>query len=168
MANPIVPNLDGSNPGPASISTLNTQLIAAPQAGSNINYSGVTQGTNALRLLAVARNVSLATTGDAAVMPIINSSSWAPATVVFANGQVSGVQGTIAAAAVGMFTAAAAGGTALRANATLATNSAAGSSIVGATAVVNLAYTGSYVYLNVGTALAASTVDVFLYGYDQS
>lgn len=168
MANPIVPNLDGSNPGPASISTLNTQILTAPQAGSNANFgSGVTQGSNALRLIAVARAVNLATTGDT-LMPIINSTSWAPATIVIANGQVSGAQASVASASLGVFTAAAAGGTALRAAGALTNNSAAGSSIVAASAVVNLAYTTSYLYVNVGTALANATCDIFCYGYDES
>ena len=169
MANPVVPNIDGSNPGPAGISTINTQLLTAAQAGSNANFgSGVPQGANALRLIAVARGVSLATTGDVAVMPIINSISWAPATVVFANGQVNGVQGSIATASVGVFTGAASTGSTLKTQAALASNSAAGSSIVAATAIVNLAFTGSYVYLNCGTALAGATVDCFLYAYDES
>jgi hypothetical protein len=134
----------------------------------NTNVKPVEVLTNAYRLLGVARGVNLNATGDAAVMPIINASSWAPALIVTSNGQVSGVAGTIATAAIGVFTAAAAGGSAIKANATLANNSAAGSAIALATTIANLAFTGSQVFINVGTALANATVDVFLYGYDIS
>lgn len=126
--------------------------------------------TNALRLIAVARGVNLAQTGDTP-MPVINTALFAPATVVIANGQVSGVPGSVATAQLGVFTAAAAGGTALRGAGALTNNSAAGSSIVAASAVVNLAYTVAAVpnlYVNVSTALANATCDVFVYGYDQT
>ena len=116
----------------------------------------------------MARGVSLANTGDAADMPIINASSYAPALIETSNGQVSGVAGSIATAAIGVFTAAAAGGSAIKANATLANNSAAGSAIALATTIANLGFTGQTLYINVGTALANATVDVFLYGYDIS
>jgi hypothetical protein len=156
------------NPGPATTQTPNSQATLTPV---NTLQKPVEIGTNALRLIAVARNVNLAATGDAAVMPVINCAAYAPATIVVANGQVSGVQGSIATASIGIFTAAAGGGTALKAQAALASNSAAGSSIVAASAVVNLAYLNTVVpnlYVNVGTALANATCDVFVYGYDQS
>ena len=154
------------NPGPAVTSTSSQLAVLTP-----VNALGPTvpgQGGNAYRLLAVGRGINLASTGDAAFLPIINASSWAPALIVTSNGQVSGVAGSIATAALGVFTAAAAGGSAIKANATLANNSAAGSSIALATTIVNLAYTLSGVYVNVGTALANATVDLFLYGYDVS
>lgn len=152
------------NPGPAINGLPNTVAGFTPV---NTQTNSTPVGTNALRLLAVARSVNLGTTGDT-IMPIINASAWAPATVVVANGQVSGVQGSIATASIGIFTAANSGGTALKTQAALASNTAAGSSIVAASAVVNLAYTGQNVYVNCGTALANATCDVFLYGYDQS
>lgn len=122
--------------------------------------------TNAYRLLGVARGVSLAATGDAATMIIVNAGSYAPALIVTSNGQVSGVAASIATAAIGVFTAAAAGGSAIKANATLANNSAANSAIALATTIANLAFTQQTLFINVGTALANATVDVFLYGYD--
>jgi hypothetical protein len=154
------------NPGPAVTQTSSQLAVLTP-----VNALGPTvpgQGANAYRLLGVARAVSGNSTGDAAIMQIINSSSWDPAVVVTSNGQVSGVAGSIATLALGLFTAAAAGGTAIKSNAALASNSAAGSAIATATTVANLAFTGTVVYVNVGTALAGSTVDVFLYGYDVS
>lgn len=153
------------NPGPATTSTPSNVAVLVP---ANTLNKPVEVGTNGLRLLAVARGVNLAQLGDAAIMPIINAAVWAPATIVVANGQVSGVQGSIASAAIGVFTAPAAGGTAIKANAALASNSAAGSSIAAATATVILAFTAQALYVNVGTALANATCDVFIYGYDQT
>lgn len=146
-------------------STPNSVAVITPV---NAQTSSIPQGTNALRLLGVARAVSGNSTGDAAVINIINSNSWVAASMVTANGQVSGVAGSIATLALGLFTAAAAGGTAIVANAALSNNSAAGRAIVLAASVVNAAQTAQQIYVNVGTALANSTVDVFLYGYDLS
>lgn len=154
------------NPGPAVTSTPSQLAVLTP-----VNTLGPTvpgQGGNAYRLLAVARGVSGNGVGDAAVLNIINSSSWAPALIVTANGQVNGVPGSIATLALGVFTAAAAGGTAIKASAALTNNSAAGSAIVLATTVVTPAQTVQTLFVNVGTALAGSTVDIFLYGYDLS
>lgn len=154
------------NPGPATTQTASQLATMTP-----VNALGPTvpgQAGNALRLLGVARGVSGNATGDAAIMQIINSSSWVAATMVTANGQVSGVAGSIATLALGIFTAAAAGGSAIVANAALSNNSAAGRAIALAASVVNAAQTVQQVYVNVGTALANSTVDIFLYGYDLS
>jgi hypothetical protein len=153
------------NPGPSVTTTQQSVAITTPQ---NANTNSYPQGAFALRLLGVAKGVSGNSTGDAAVMNIINSNSWLPASMVTANGQVSGVPGSIATLALGLFTAAAAGGTAIKSNAALASNSAAGSAIVTATTVTNLAQTAQQIYINVGTALANSTLDVYLYGYDLS
>jgi hypothetical protein len=153
------------NPGPATTTTPNTVAELTPV---NTLQKPVEIGTNALRLLGVARAVSGAQTGDAAVMQIINSGSWLPVNMVTANGQVSGVAGSIATLALGLFTAAAAGGTAIKSSAALGSNSAANSAIVTATTVTAVAQTAQSVYINVGTALANSTLDVFLYGYDLS
>jgi hypothetical protein len=151
--------LQTSNPNSvATLTPVNTQTNPGPQ------------GLNALRLLASIRGVSLAVTGDVAVMPVINSASWSPVTVVTSNGQVSGVAGSIATASLGVFTAAASGGSVIKTQAALASNSAAGSSIAIAAgaAAAALAFTGQSIYVNVGTALANATCDVFIYGYDQT
>jgi hypothetical protein len=153
------------NPGPATTTTPNTVAELTPV---NTLQKPIELGANNLRLLGVARGVSGNATGDAAVMQIINSSSWLPVNMVTSNGQVSGVAGSIATLALGLFTAAAAGGTAIKSSAALGSNSAAGSAIVTATTVVAVAQTAQSVFVNVGTALANSTVDIFLYGYDIS
>jgi hypothetical protein len=154
------------NPGPAT-----TQTISQAAAMTPVNaQASVFPGTagNGYRLLGVARGVSGNSTGDAALLQINNASSWTPSIMVTSNGQVSGVAGSIATLALGLFTAAAAGGTAIKSNAALASNSAANSSIAVATTIANLAYTNQVLYVNIGSALANSTVDVFLYGYDVS
>jgi hypothetical protein len=151
------------NPGPAVTSTASSVAVVTPvNAPTNSNP----QGANAYRLLGSARGVSGSGTGDAATIFIINSAVWAPALIVTANGQVNGVPGSIATLALGVFTAAAAGGTGIKANAALTNNSAAGSAIALATSVVTPAQTAQTLFVNVGTALAGSTVDIFLYGYD--
>lgn len=153
------------NPGPAVTQTQQTVEVQTP-----VNTMGkpVVQGANALRLLAVARAVPLSGTGDVVIMPIINSTAWAATTVVTANGKVAGVAGSIATASIGIFQAPASGGAVVKTQAALASNSTANSSIAIAANVVNLAYTAQSLYINVGTALANATVDVFVYGYDQS
>jgi hypothetical protein len=154
-----------ANPGPASLVTVQSVAVVTPV---NASTNSTPQGSNAYRLLGVARGISLNGTGDTATMPILNASSYAPALIVTSNGQVSGVAGSIATAAIGVFTAAAAGGSAIKANAPLTNNSAANSSIALATTIANLAFTTQTLFINVGTALANATVDVFLYGYDLS
>src|SRR5277367_1287490 len=100
------------NPGPASTSTAATVAVLTPQ---NILGSTVPgQGGNALRLLAVGRAIPLGGTGDIAVLPIINSSSWAVVTFVWTTGLIAGVPGSVAAASVGGWSAAGGTGTALR------------------------------------------------------
>lgn len=154
-----------TNPGLATAQNANTVAVVTPVSTSN---NPVVQGSQALRLLGVAKGVSGNATGDAATMTIINSTSWLPKEMVTANGAVSGVAGSIATLQLGIFTAAAAGGTAIKSNAALASNSAANSAIVTATTIANLAQTAQTLFINVGTALANSTVDIYLYGYDLS
>lgn len=152
------------NPGPASTSNPNTVAGFIPV---NTLNKPVEVLTNALRLLAVARAVPLANTGDAAVMPVINSAAWSAATVVFANGLVSGVPTTVAAAGVGIFTGAASTGTTVRTQGVL-TGQIANASIAAAAASAAVQSTAQNMFVNVGTALANATVDVFVYGYDQT
>lgn len=156
------------NLGPAVTATQNSLAAVSP-----VNIAGSQsppQAGNGYRLLAAARGVNLAGTGDTALLQIINSTSWSPALIVTSNGQVTGVPGSIATAAIGVFTAAAAGGTVIKTAAALTNNSAAGSAIPLATAAATLvlAFTAQSLYVNVNTALAGATVDIFLYGYDLS
>lgn len=152
------------NPGPAITATPNTVAELIPV---NTLQKPVEVGTNALRLLGVARGVSLAVTGDAAVMPVINAAAWSAATVVFANGLVSGVATTVAAAGVGIFTGAGSTGTTVRTQGVL-TGQIASASIAAAAASAAVQSTAQSLFVNVGTALANATVDVFVYGYDQT
>lgn len=152
------------NPGPASTSNPNTVAGFIPV---NTLNKPVEVLTNALRLLAVARAVPLSNTGDAAVVPVINSAAWSAATVVFANGLVSGVATTVAAAGIGIFTGAASTGTTVRTQGVL-TGQIALASIAAAAASAAVQSTAQSMYINVGTALANATVDVFVYGYDQT
>lgn len=152
------------NPGPALTQTPNTVAELIPV---NTPNKPVEVGTNALRLLAVTRGVSLAVTGDAAVMPIVNAAAWSAATVVFANGLVAGVATTVATASVGIFTGAGSTGTTVRTQGVL-TGQIALASIAAAAASAAVQSTAQSLYVNVGTALANATVDVFVYGYDQT
>jgi hypothetical protein len=162
-----------ANPGPATVTTSNTQLAATNQtftSNPTLPYSA-----NALKLLGSARGVSLATTGDAAVIPMNNVGAFSVYQVVVTNAQLSGVSGSIATSQCGLFTAAAAGGTAIVANAANTSNTTApvvNQRTVASTAVYPTAAGTQFgaavpnLYLNVGTALANATCDVFVYGYD--
>jgi len=152
------------NPGPATTQTPNTQAELAPV---NTLQKPVELGTNALRLLAVARSVNLNGTGDT-VMPVINSNSFSVTNIVVTNSQLAGVGGSIATASIGVFTAAAGGGTAIKAQAALASNTSQTvvfQATVASTALL-LPGTTPNLYVNCGTALATATCDVFVYGYD--
>lgn len=154
------------NPGPASTSTVSSLAVYTP-----VNFLGTQnppQGASALRLLGSARAVSVNGTGDAAIIQIINSSSWLPVSMLTANSLLAGVSGSIATAALGLFTAAAAGGTAIKSSAALAGNTSQTAAVVVATTVTAVSQTVQNVYVNVGTAVATGTVDIFLYGYDLS
>lgn len=153
------------NPGPAVTQTTQTVEVQTPV---NTNRNPVVQGSNALRLLAVLKGMSLSGTGDVARIPIINASAWAPATVAFTNGLVNGVSASVAAASLGIFTAPAAGGAAIRAAgvltgqtaSTVFTNTASGQAAV--------AQTAQELIVNQTVAVAGGTVDVYIFGYDLS
>ena len=137
-----------ANPGPASVSTIHPQNVLTNQA---------------IRLLAVVTGVNVNATGDQAVLPIINSSNYSIANVVFTNASVS-----LSSAAAGLFTAPTAGGTGVVANAAL--SALTGPTVVSQRTVASTAIqSGQNLYLNVGTAQgAAATMDVYVYGYDFS
>jgi hypothetical protein len=137
-----------ANPGP------NVQL------GSNSQNPSITQ---CLRLLGVARGVNVNATGDQAVIPIFNATTYSVSNVIFTNASTS-----LTTALAGLFNAPGAGGTAIVANAAL--SALTGSTVVSQRTVASTAaQTGDYLYLNVGTAQgAAATMDVYIYGYDFS
>jgi hypothetical protein len=147
------------NPGPAQTQTPNTVAELIPV---NTLQKPVEVGANDNRLLAVARAVNVNALGDAAVMPVINAATYAVTAVLFANSSIS-----LTTAAAGLFTAPAAGGTAIVANAAL--SALTGPTVVSSRTVTNgtVIFSGQSLYLNVGTAQgAAATMDVFIYGYD--
>ena len=134
-----------ANPGPASTTSTHPSGLATNQA---------------IRLLASAQGVNVNSTADTA-MPIINSSRWSVSNVVFTNASIS-----LTTATAGVFTAPAAGGTGIVADAALSGLTAA-SVVSQRTVASTAAQTGDYLYLDVGTAQgAAATMDVFVYGYD--
>lgn len=154
------------NPGPAVTSTPNSVAVVTP-VNTQVNPSP--QGSNALRLLGSARSVNLAVTGDTLV-PIINASSYSVSNIVVTNAQISGAGGSIASASIGVFTAAAGGGTAIKAQAALASNTSQTvffQATVASTAL-QLPNATPNLYINCGTALANATADIFIYGYDAS
>lgn len=167
MAYPLIPNIDGSNPGPASISSVNPQAVLAAQNMPNV--SGVQQGTNGYRLLGLARGVNANQAGDT-LIPIINSQSWVPDVAIWCNASIS-----LTTATAALYTGANKTGTALIAAAT-ALSGLTSSLVVGRPTVVAgtklLAYGltngfTNYIYLNIATAQgAAATFDFFLYGID--
>ena len=134
-----------ANPGPAVTQSSHPQLVGTNQA---------------LRLLAVYQGVNANVTGDT-VLPIINSTSYSVKNVVFTNASIS-----LTTALAGVFTAPAAGGTAIVANAAL--SALTGPTVVSERTVASTAVqTAQNLYVNVGTAQgAAATFDVYVYGYD--
>ena len=154
------------NPGPAVTATANSELVLTP-----INTLGTTnppQAANQLRLLTSFRAVSLSGLGDVALGPIVNSSNWVAATIVVTNGLVNGVSATVAAASLGIFTAANAGGSAIRAAGVLTGQTLANVVTVSAASVLVTSFTVQNLFLNVGVVVAGGTVDIFVYGYDLS
>lgn len=154
------------NPGPAQTLTPNSVLTTIP-VNSQVNSNPVL--TNALRLLGVVRGINLSVTGDT-LLPILNASSYSVANIVVTNAQISGAGGSIATASIGVFTAAAGGGTAIKAQAALASNTSQTvvfQATVASTALI-LPNTTPNLYVNCGTALANATADIFVYGYDLS
>ena len=163
-----------ANPGPSTTTTVNTQAVTAPIQTPLVNTNaGPAQGINARRLIAAARCLNLAATGDQAIIPVINTMYYTVSDVIVANGQVSGVAAAITTAGIGIWTSAAKAGTTVVASVALTTNSAANSvwaatvsTAASATAIVVSQGVNQNLYFNVNTLLAAATCDVFVYGYD--
>lgn len=136
------------NPGPAT--TVTSNFVQPP--------------ANQLRLLAVAKGINVNATGDQAVMQIITANPFSVFQVVMTNASIS-----LTTAAAGVFTAQAAGGTAIVANAAL--SAMTGPTVVSQRTVAATAVQSNVLnlYVNVGTAQGtAATVDCYVYGYDLS
>ena len=151
------------NPGPATTGNANSLAVLIPQ---NTLSGAFPEGANALRMLCAFRGVSLNGLGDAALMPIQNAGTWAAASVIVTNGLVSGASATVATASVGIWTGAAGTGTAIRSAGVLTGQTASTVVTVAAAASAAVALTAQALYLNVATALANATVDIFIIGYD--
>lgn len=136
-----------TNPGPAVTQGGHPQVLSSNQA---------------VRLLASYQGVNANATGDT-VLPLLDSSSYSVKFAVFTNASIS-----LTTAAAGVFTAPAAGGTGIVANAAL--SALTGPTVVSERTVASTAaQTGQNLYVNVGTAQgAAATFDVYVYGYDFS
>ena len=159
------------NPGPATQTTVNTQAVLAPITNPNANSAaGPIQGTNARRLLAVARSVNLGVAANTdTIAPIINSLSYLVEEVWVGNVQVSGAAAAAATAAVGVYTASQQGGTAIVTKAITSTLSSALNQFVSMTVVAAqtiLAQTVTQLYVNVATSFPGATCDVFVFGVD--
>jgi hypothetical protein len=136
-----------SNPGPASTTTSNVQNLSTQQA---------------LRLVAYYKGLSVAAAGDTP-MKIVANADFVPTVVVTVNANV-----TMATATVGIYTAPAAGGTAVLTTAALTGQTSSTFAYVRAATAAAAKVSASPLYANVGTTVATGTVDIFLYGYDVS
>ena len=88
-----------ANPGPSSVTTSNSQLVATNQTFTS--NPTLPYAANAQKLLGSARGVSLAATGDVTTIPINNVGVFSAIGVVVTNSQISGAGGSIATAAFG-------------------------------------------------------------------
>lgn len=139
--------------------------MASPNSVTTIHPSNL--ATNqAIRLLFVATGIPISATGDSTVtLPAQNVTTYNVTAVAItnANKDVSG-------GALAIWTAPAGAGTNIVANATLTSQTTA-SYVTNATVVTATkaaALTAQTLYVNVGTAVAGGTVDIYVYGYDFS
>jgi len=151
------------NPGPAALTTQQTQAVVAPQ---NTALRPAELGFYSRRLLAFARGVSLTGVGDVAILNVINASSYVVTDILVGNA----VGGSAAAANITVNAGAAVTGQNFRAAAVLA-------GVTGPTAIVAqtvlaaalaLIVTNQQLYVNNTVAVAGVTVDIYIYGYDLS
>lgn len=147
------------NLGPAQTLTTATQAEIAPV---NTNQKPVEMGQNNFRLLAVAKGVNANAVADTA-MQIINASQYSVFQVVMTNASTS-----LTTATGGVFTAVAAGGTAIVATAAL--SGLTGPTVVSQRTVASTAVaTAQTLYTRIAVAQGApATLDVYVYGYDLS
>ena len=141
-----------SNPGPAVTSTTHP---------SNLNSQ------QALRVLGVLKGVSTAAAADFAVQ-INNSALYVPVSVVVANANNAGATQSVASVILGVYTAVAKGGSAVLTAAALTSQTTPSYVTISAASNPNTALSSQTVYVNISTAFATATVDVYIYGYDLS
>jgi len=141
-----------ANPGPATTSTTHP---------SNLNSQ------QALRVLAVLKGVSTAAAADFAVQ-INNSSLYVPVSVVVANANNNGATQSVASVNLGIYTAVSKGGSAVLTAAALTSQTTPSYVTISSATNPNTALSAQTVYVNISTAYATATVDVYVYGYDLS
>ena len=144
--------------------------MANPGAASTVSTHPSNLATNqALRLLAVQKAVSLTATGDTPVT-INNATAYVPVSVVLANA-VNGTAtvSSIASVYIGVYNAISQGNStqAILTAATTA-NTTTSYVTVSAASYPALQQTAQTLYVNVATASATGTIDVYVYGYDLS
>lgn len=150
------------NPGPAITSNPNSTAELAPVQTQQIPFP---QGQNGIRLLAAAKGVNCAVSGDVAVTTVINAVRWIPTAVIVAS--QAGQTQTPATAYLGVFTAPAQAAYTVLANAVLTSLAAAAIKYAAAANTTGIT-TDQNIYVNVGTTTASGIVDVLVYGYDLS
>ena len=138
--------------------------MAAPNSQTTI-HPQLINSNQGLRLLAFAQGINLnAGTGAAGdtSMPVINSSTYVVTHCVMTNASIS-----LTNALAGVWTAPAAGGTAVVANAALSGMTTAAYVFLRTIATATAAQTAQTLYFNTGTAQgAAATCDCYVYGFD--
>lgn len=154
------------NPGPAALITPQTEAVLAPQNSSS--SLGLPQGLAALRLIGIIKGLNLSGTGDVATITINNANPWVAVSVAFGNALVSGVSGSVAAANLGIFTAAGATGTTVRTAGVLTGMTGSTVFLTAAAASAAVISTAQTLFVNQTVAVANGTVDVYVYGYDLS
>lgn len=150
------PAITGSANSVATLTPVNTQTNSNPQEA------------NQIRVLASGRGISVNSTGDVGVLPVVNSSRWNVQSVVVSNMTVNA--GTTVAIAICSAPLGAA--VTIVAPVVLSSLVAFGGATVAYRPVVqNVSFvgTGQTIYVNCQTtAGTACTLDVFVLGYDLS
>lgn len=156
-----------TNPGPAVTGNANSVATLVPV---NTQTNSNPEITNALRLLAVGRALSVNATGDIGVLPVINASRWNVQAVIASNLGVNA--GT--SVAISVNSSAASAGTTIVTPIILSGLVAYGGVTVAYRATVantgiTFVGTGQNIYVSCQTtAGTTATLDVFVLGYDLS
>jgi len=135
--------------------------MANPGAATTVSNHPIQLSSNqAIRLIGSAQSVNLNAVGDTTA-PILVSGRVSVAYVLVTNASVS-----LTTAQVAVYTAPAAGGTAVL-SATALSGATTAAKVVNTSASSTDAITGANLYVRNTTAQgAAATADVFIYGYD--
>ena len=142
-----------SNPGPAVTNTTHP---------SNLNSQ------QALRVIGVLKGVSTAAAADFPIQ-INNSALYVPVSVVVANANNAGATQSVASVNLGVYTAVNKGGTTSILTAAALTSQTTPTYVtISAASNPNTAQSAQTIYVNISTAFATATVDVYVYGYDLS